>query len=95
MEQQLKLKYPNFENIMLLFNSFKQTINWLSVNFKEYKQIKETLIITDENQLERIHQNHLKKFCCARQNFHAFNEIIENNQFNEKEKVEKVFTNTE
>lgn len=51
MEQQLKLKYPNFENIMLLFNSFKQTINWLSVNFKEYKQIKETSIITDENQL--------------------------------------------
>ena len=86
MDQQLKIKSSDFQNILLLFYFFKQTINWICLNFENNETIKE-IIIFDEY-VERLCKTNVKKICRVCKYFRKFKEIILNNELDQNEKVD-------
>ena len=88
MDKKLTKRFQNFENILLLFTFFKKTIKWLCEYFFNEKI---EFIISECDKHFEVSNNVEFEVCRYHKLLIKFNEIMNNQFFNERKKHDEFF----
>ena len=82
--QKIKERFSKFENLKLFYSFCLKTINWSSANFFN-EQVCE-IVVCYENKYEFLNNHDIEKICCSCKLLLKVNEIMQNNNFSDREK---------
>ena len=87
MDQKSIERFKKYENLLLLFKFFTKTIKWLGGTF--FNEKLETMICHHDNFIEISNNEQMKKNCYYHKLLIKFNEIMNNQFFDNKKNAKK------